>query len=48
MNEFFQLLKKDHVELKGILGQLIRQRGERTGRRCLTVAGDLGDPNRLR
>lgn len=23
MNEFFQLLKKDHVEVKGILGQLI-------------------------
>jgi len=22
MNEFFQLLKKDHVEVKGILGQL--------------------------
>ena len=23
MNEFFQLLKKDHVELKGILGKLV-------------------------
>jgi len=23
MNEFFQLLKKEHVEVKGILGQLI-------------------------
>ncbi|MBU4526470.1 MAG: hemerythrin domain-containing protein [Desulfomicrobium sp.] len=23
MNEFFQMLKKDHVELKGILGQLV-------------------------
>jgi hypothetical protein len=23
MNEFFQMLKKDHVEVKGILGQLV-------------------------
>src|SRR5512141_2738433 len=26
MNKFFQMLKKDHVEVKGILGQLIKMK----------------------
>ena len=26
MNEFFQMLKKDHVEVKGILGQLVEMK----------------------
>ena len=31
MNEFFQMLKKDHVEVKGILGQLKETKEFRQG-----------------